>query len=34
MIHEIDPTVKIWPGRARDEKLVEKAILLDEETAR
>ena len=33
MIHEIDPTVKIWPGCGRDEKPMEKAILFDKETA-
>ena len=32
MIHEIDPTVKIWPGYGRDEEPVEKAILFDKET--
>ena len=34
MIHEIDPTVKIWSGCGRDEEPVEKAILFDKETAR
>ena len=34
MIHEIDPTVKIWLGYGRDEEPTEKAILFDEETAR
>ena len=34
MIHEIDPTVKIWPGYGRDEEPVEKVILFDKETAR
>ena len=29
MIHEIAPTVKIWPGCGRDEEPVEKAILFD-----
>ena len=33
MIHEIDPTVKIWLGCGRNEELVEKAILFDKETA-
>ena len=34
MIHEIDPTVKIWPGCGRDEELTERTILFDMETAR
>ena len=34
MIHEIDPTMKIWPGCGRDEEPVEKAILFDKKTAR
>ena len=34
MTHEIDPTVKIWPGYGRDEEPAEKAILFDKETAR
>ena len=34
MIHEIDLTMKIWPGYGRDEEPAEKAILLDKETAR
>ena len=34
MIHEIDPTVKIWPGCGRDEEPTEKAILFHKETAR
>ena len=34
MIHEIDPTMKIWPGYGRDEEPVEKAILFDKEIAR
>ena len=34
MIHEIDPTVKIWPGYGRDEEPTEKAIFFDKETAR
>ena len=33
MIHEIDPTVKIWPGCGRDEEPMKKAILFDKETA-
>ena len=33
MIHEIDPTVKIWPGYGRDEELAEHTILFDIETA-
>ena len=33
MIHEIDPTVKIWPGCGRDEELAENTILFDMETA-
>ena len=34
MIHEIDPTVKIWPGCGRDEEPAERTILFDIETAR
>ena len=34
MIHEIDPTMKIWPGYGRDEEPAKKAILFDKETAR
>jgi len=34
MIHEIDSTVKIWPGCGRDEEPAEKAILFDKEIAR
>ena len=34
MIHEIDPTVKIWLGYGRGEEPTEKAILFDKETAR
>ena len=33
MIHEIDPTVKIWPCYGRDEEPAEKAILFDKETS-
>ena len=33
MIHEIDPTVKIWPGCRRDEEPVEKTILFDKENS-
>ena len=33
MIHEIDLTVKIWPGYGRDKEPTEKAILFDKETA-
>ena len=33
MIHEIDPTVKIWSGYGRDEEPTEKAILFDKEIA-
>ena len=33
MIHEIDPTVKIWPGCRRDEELAKLTILFDMETA-
>ena len=32
MIHEIDPTMKIWPGYGRDEEPMEKAILFNKET--
>ena len=34
MIHEIDPTMKIWLGCRRDEEPTKKAILFDKETAR
>ena len=34
MIHEIDSTVKIWPGCGRDEEPTEKAILFDKKTSR
>ena len=34
MIHEIDPTVKIWLGCGRDEEPKEKAILFNKETTR
>ena len=34
MTHEMDPTMKIWPGYGRDEEPAEKAILFDKETAR
>ena len=33
MIHEIDPTMKIWLGYRRDEEPAEKAILFDKEIA-
>ena len=33
MIHEVNPTMKIWPGCGRDEEPVEKAILFDKEIA-
>ena len=33
MTHEMDPTMKIWPGCGRDEEPIEKAILFDEEIA-
>ena len=29
MIHEIDPTVKIWPGYRRDKEPVERTLLFD-----
>ena len=32
MTHEMDPTVKIWPGCGRDEEPTEKSILFDKET--
>ena len=32
MIHEIDPTVKIWPGCGKDEEPAENTILFDKET--
>ena len=34
MTHEMDPTVKIWPGYGRDKEPTKKAILFDKETAR
>ena len=34
MIHEINPTVKIWLGCWRDKEPTEKAILFDKETTR
>ena len=34
MIHEIDPTVKIWSGYGRDEEPTKHTILFDMETAR
>ena len=34
MIHEINPTMKIWSGCGRDEEPVKKAILFDKETTR
>ena len=34
MTHEMDPTVKIWPGYRRNEEPTEKAILFDKEIAR
>ena len=34
MIHEIKPTVKIWPGCGRDEEPAKRTILFDMETAR
>ena len=34
MNHEMDPTVKIWPGYGRNKEPAEKAILFDKETAR
>ena len=33
MIHEIDPTMKIWLGCGRDEEPTERTILFDIETA-
>ena len=33
MIHEIDPTMKIWPGYGRDEEPIEKTILFDKENS-
>ena len=33
MIHEIDLTVKIWPGCGRDEEPAKSTILFDMETA-
>ena len=32
LTHEMDPTVKIWPGCGRDEEPAEKAILFNKET--
>ena len=34
MIHEMDLTVKIWPGCGRDDEPAEKAILFNKETTR
>ena len=34
MIHEIDPTVKIWLGYGRDKEPTERTILFDIEIAR
>ena len=34
MTHEMDPSVKIWPGYGRGEEPAEKAILFDKETGR
>ena len=34
MTHEMDPTVKIWPGYGRDEEPVENIILFYKETTR
>ena len=34
MIHDIDLTVKIWPGYERDEEPAEKTILFGKETTR
>ena len=34
MIHEIDPTMKIWPGYGRDEETAEKVILFNKKIAR
>ena len=34
VIHEIDPTVKIWPSCGRDKEPAECTILFDIETAR
>ena len=33
MIHEIDPTMKTWPGYGRDEEPIEKTILFDKENS-
>ena len=33
MIHEIDPTMKVWPGCWRDEEPTKCTILFDMETA-
>ena len=33
MIHEIDPTMKIWPGYGRDKETAECTILFDIEIA-
>ena len=34
MVHEIDLTMKIWPGYGKDEEPMKKAILFDKEIAR
>ena len=34
MIHEIDLTVKIWPGYGRDEEPAERTVLFNIETTR
>ena len=34
LTHEMDPTMKIWPGYGRDKEPIEKAILFDKETTR
>ena len=34
MTHEMDSTVKIWPGYGRDKEPTKKAILFDKEIAR
>ena len=33
MVHEIDSTVKFWPGYGRDKEPAEKVILFDKETS-